>query len=310
MPSKAFFLRLDDDRERHVLLHEPRRALLGTIVHASAFGDEMNKSRRMTSLAGRRFADAGFAVMQMDPLGSGDSDGNIEDASWLRWLMDLQAAHAWMAQAFGKDVPAWTWGLRAGCLLACDALMPDKLPAVGPMPRRLLLWQPPVAGQALLQQMLRVRVAAAMHEGSTTRVTVKGLREQLAAGQTIEVGGYAWPPALALGLDAAKLAPAPRASAIDAQGRSDVAQPHGHVAWLEVDPSLAELSPAAQAAVRDFDAAGWSTYTQLVKGPSFWQTAEIECSPELIEASVQALVAQAPDTAQGRVGSTASHIAP
>jgi len=42
----------------------------------------MNKSRRMVALQARALAGRGFAVLQMDALGCGDSAGDMQDATW------------------------------------------------------------------------------------------------------------------------------------------------------------------------------------------------------------------------------------
>src|SRR6476660_7010955 len=80
-----------DGRRRFCILHTPPEgsARDRTIVYAPPFGEEMNKSRRMAALQARALATAGWAVVQVDLLGCGDSDGEFADASWGRWVDDI-----------------------------------------------------------------------------------------------------------------------------------------------------------------------------------------------------------------------------
>jgi len=75
----------------------------------------MNKARRMTALAGRRFAEQGFGVLQIDPLGCGDSSGDFGDATPTIWTANFIRAAEWIQERGGSNV--WLWGLRAGALL-------------------------------------------------------------------------------------------------------------------------------------------------------------------------------------------------
>ena len=86
MSSQPQFLALDDREapRRFAVLHWPAepRVPLGLVVHAPAFAEEMNKSRRMVALQARALAEDGLAVLLVDPLGCGDSPGDFGDATW------------------------------------------------------------------------------------------------------------------------------------------------------------------------------------------------------------------------------------
>ena len=246
-------------------------------MHVHPWAEEMNKSRRMAALQSRALAAAGFAVLQIDLHGCGDSSGGFADASWDGWIADVHAAAAWLATRH-PDAPLTLWGHRAGCLLATAAAAASNTPC------RFLFWQPPASGKLLLQQFLRLRAAAEMHGGDSKAVMEK-IKRDLAEGRAVDIAGYALPAALAQGLEGATLAPP---AAVPAPSSATA------VVWLEVgsgqDPTLLPaLLPASLPRIEAWRAAGHAVHAQAVRGPAFWQTQEIEDAPLLIDATVAAL---------------------
>jgi exosortase A-associated hydrolase 2 len=254
--------------QRLCLHHRPQGpATRGAIVYVHPFAEEMNKSRRMAALQSRALAAAGHAVLQIDLLGCGDSSGDFGDATWDDWVADIVEAVRWMRERYDGNLTLW--GLRAGCLLAVAAAQRIAAPA------DFLFWQPATAGKLVLQQFLRMRLAAGMQSGAAKR-SMESLRAQLAGGDAIEVAGYRLAPALAAGLAAATLGPP--------------ATHQAHVAWLEVSTREdTTLLPASAAAVEHWQQADQRITAGIVQGPAFWQTAEIEEAPALISATVAAL---------------------
>ena len=238
----------------------------GAVLYVHPFAEEMNKARRMAALQSRALAARGFAVLQIDLLGCGDSSGDFADASWTAWTHDVVDAAAWLRERF--EGPLWLWGLRAGCLLAAEAARRID----GPVD--LLFWQPATSGKLLLQQFLRLKAISDMIDGEA-KGAIEALRRELAAGRTVEIAGYALAPALAGGLEVATLRPPPNA---------------GRVVWLDVSSRAdAAPSPASAAAVERWRAGGAEVQAEVVAGPAFWQSTEIELAPALIEASCAAL---------------------
>jgi uncharacterized protein len=243
-------------------------AAVGLMVHVHALAEEMNKSRRMVALQARRFAEAGFAVLQIDLLGCGDSSGEFQDATWEEWLGDIELAASWLRAR--HSAPLWFWGLRAGCLLACAAATRDGQP-VG-----LLLWQPPLSGKQVLQQFMRLRLAGAALDGEPPG-SREDPRAELAAGRIVVVGGYGVSPALAMGLEAASMQPPECVR---------------EAVWIEISPREdALLLPSTQKALQAWAAAGIEPAAQVVRGPAFWQTLEIEDAPALLDATLVAVQA-------------------
>ena len=245
---------------------------MGSVLYIHPFAEEMNKSRRMAALQARALAQAGYAVLQIDLLGCGDSSGDFGDASWQDWVGDVVQGANWLKGR--SDAPLWLWGLRAGGLLATQAA--EQLDVTC----NFIFWAPAPSGKMLLQQFLRLKAAADMLDGNARGVTA-ALREQLASGNTVEVAGYALSPALAQGLEKASLAPPPCMTKV---------APEARVEWFELSTrDDAMLSPVAEKISKLWSEACFQVHTHMVNGPSFWQTSEIEEAPDLITATVAAL---------------------
>ena len=279
---EAFFHPDAQGGQRLYLHHNPPPGtpVRSAVLYVHPWAEEMNKSRRMAALCSRQLAASGFAVLQVDLLGCGDSSGDFGDATWQAWIADLEQAAHWL-QARHPGAPLWLWGLRVGALLA--VALAQRLMQAQPQaaPPNLLLWQPTLQGKTAWQQFLRLKAAAQLADGGGKAV-LDVARAELAAGRAIDVAGYTVSPALVQGLEAAVLSAPPAA----------IGSPTGQVVWLEASsqPEPA-ASPAAASAVPGWQAAGWATRLQAVPGPAFWQTTEIEDAPALVEHTLQALAA-------------------
>lgn len=240
------------------------RSPIGGILYLHPFAEEMHKSRRMAALQARRFAAAGYAVLQVDLTGCGDSCGDFADANWQTWLDDARRAHAWLSA--GTAGPIRLWGLRTGAALAVE--LASMLPDI----EQLLLWQPVINGDHYLNQFLRIKTASEMLSQGQAQNGIKALRAKLETGENIEVGGYLLSAAMAHDLTRLKLA--------------DMS-PSCQVLWLEIGiEEGALLSPASQRTVEGWRKNDLAVQTQTVKGEPFWLTQEItECS-RLIEATM------------------------
>jgi exosortase A-associated hydrolase 2 len=264
---EVFFLPLAQGR-RFCIVHRPRIApdIVRSILYLHPFADEMNKSRRMAALQARALAAAGWFVLQIDLFGCGDSEGQFEEATWLRWVDDVVDASAWLRDRCG--IVPMLWGMRLGCLLAGEAARRMESPP------DLLFWQPVHSGRQFLQQFLRLKLANQLFLGDDReRLRTEDLRAQLARGEMVEIGGYMLSPDLALGMDASELLP----STVPTR-----------VAWLEV-LATPELPPAARNRVQAWQAAGSEVDIRAIAGPPFWQTQELAECPELIGATVAAV---------------------
>lgn len=257
------------DGYRLVVDYGPEAQTRGALLFVHPFAEEMNKSRRAVANAAREFARNGWHVTTLDLLGCGDSSGDFADATWDAWIDDIVLM--WQMLAQSQSTTPILWGLRAGALLAVEAI--KRLPQVPD----LVLWQPVLSGRTFLNQFLRLKVAAQMLGQEGAAANTKGLRAELEAGRQVEVAGYMLNPALAMPLERAELDPP--------------ASTPKRVLWCEVAARAADLavSPAAAARQAKWQSAGADVHSVVVDGLAFWQTQEIAECPALVTATVNAL---------------------
>lgn len=277
LAPQAFFMPAHPGRvgRRLCLYHEPlASACRGAFVYVHPFAEEMNKSRRMAALQSRAFARAGFAVLQIDLLGCGDSSGEFGDATWDDWVVDVVLAARWL-QLRHAGQPQWLWGLRSGCLLAAEAMRQLDTPY------NLLFWQPTTAGKVQLQQFLRLKVADQMLSGDAKHA-MHALRATLAEGHAVEVSGYRLSAALAQALERASL-------------HTQLSLARGaRLVWLEVTSRApAEVLPASGHMLERWRSATYEVEAFAVTGPAFWQAQEVEDAPSLIDATMLSIAHEA-----------------
>lgn len=263
--------------QRFCIFHAPQGAHhQAMVLYLHPFAEEMNKSRRMAALQCRALARAGCAVLQIDARGCGDSSGELADATWEEWIEDALDALAWLRER--GEGALWLWGLRAGCLLASE--VGRRLPKVA---LNYLFWSPVTEGRMQLQQFLRLKSAAGMLAGAEGGAgSASAWRTRLLAGESVPVAGYTLSPSLGAGLDRAQLViPAPGADGV-------------RMEWLELSlREAADVTPVAARALAAWQQAGYRARAQVVAGPAFWQTTEIEEAPDLLSATVRAVTAPA-----------------
>jgi len=265
----AFYLPVEGGR-CFALWRAPRdpAALRGCILHLPAFAEEMNKSRRMTAMAAREFARHGYGVLQIDPIGCGDSTGDFGDASLSVWGDNFVRSLEWLKKRAGSNV--WIWALRAGALLVPRLLLVLQPEAA------VLLWQPVASGKQCLSQFLRLRTSAGMLDKREAGETMSALRERLKSGEALEIAGYNLSAKMAAEMDNAELTFGPPMAR--------------RVVWIEVSPSESPmLSPAARSRIDALRSRGVLIEERSVSGSGFWQSVEIEECPALIPASLAAI---------------------
>ena len=263
---QAFFLP-GNPGQRFCLYHAANNKARGAVIYLHPFAEEMNKSRRMAALQARAMSEAGYDVLQIDLLGCGDSTGDFADANWQAWQEDVLVAYHWLRTQ--SQAPLILWGMRAGCLLAVTAAV--NLPE----DTNFIFWQPVVFGRQHWQQFMRLKMAGELASGRAKEVAEQ-LRQQLAAGQRVEIAGYSVSPELVNGLENAELL-------WPTIGRRQVA-------WLEVSTrDNPTLGPVSQKCIDQWQAAGFNVDAQVVNGPAFWQTTEIEDALALIVATLTVL---------------------
>jgi exosortase A-associated hydrolase 2 len=263
MPSaprvEPFFFDADPGT-RFSLYHAPapQQAPRGAILYVHPFAEELNRTRRMAALQARRFAAMGFAVLQIDLFGCGDSCGDFSAARWDIWQRDLATARDWLAGR--SSGPMYLWGLRLGALLALDFAATSHVDG-------LILWQPFLHGRTCINQFLRQALTTDPDRARSTAV----LRTELLTRGTLEVNGY-------------ELA-APLAKAIDACDAATLVLPACPVHWFALGaPAPARLAASAARLAASWAPGGTRLHFHALDGVPFW-TGERTACPALLDAT-------------------------
>lgn len=267
--AEPFFLK-SATGQRFCLFHRPMGPCRGAILYVHPFAEEMNRSRRMAALQARALAVEGYAVLQLDLYGCGDSSGDFGEARWDLWKDDLDTGIAFLRKEV--DQPVTLWGLRLGATLALDYARTTSTPIAA-----MLLWQPVLNSSTYLTQFLRLRTASALlADGASAQTGTAALRDALHAGETLEIAGYDLGPALAASLDA--LEPA------------EALAPSCPVYWLEAGTAPGQpLSPAAARVSAEWQRRGVDLDLRTVHCPPFWTTSEITVCQDWLDATSAAL---------------------
>ena len=126
------------------------RAVAGTpraIVLCNSWGPEYTHSHRTLRQAAIQLSAAGLHVLRFDYYGTGDSEGDMTDASVSIWHDDIRIAMQEIASISGASHVGLI-GFRFGGMLA--ARVAAQEPA---MLDRLLLWDPVMNGSAFLDEL-------------------------------------------------------------------------------------------------------------------------------------------------------------
>ncbi len=223
---------------------------VGSVVMLPAFGEESNKSRHLVSGLARHLAGMGYLVHLQDFYGTGDSEGELQDADTEIWVQDLVDYLA------GQDHagPRVLMGFRLGASLAAHWLAKRLVE-----PSRMVLIEPVGSGRRYLDQFLKLKLAGAFGPDAGT---VADLRGQLLANGALEVSGYTLTPPLIAGIDATELG-------------NDCPPPGVQVDMCQL--SSAEGPPAARLkkVAEQWQAAGAQCRALRVRGEAFWRQQEL-----------------------------------
>lgn len=232
------------------------------IICLPPFAEEMNKSRRMLALQGRRIADKGTMFLLPDLTGTGDSGGAFEDADLGLWRRDVQFAVEWLRTRGIEDIGFLA--LRFGSLLLGAALAASGQPA-----HKAVLWNPALSGAALLKQFFRTRLAADMQGGIKT--TVEELRARLASEGQMEIAGYFLSQQLVESMDAAGIEDLDPGSPLE-------------LLWVDTSPVAGgDANPKTRTLLTRWADNGVDAAYRRVQGQPFWMSPEIKEVDELLE---------------------------
>jgi len=252
---------------------DPRQQSRGAVLYVHPFAEELNRTRRMAAQQARAFATLGYAVLQIDLFGCGDSCGDFSAARWPLWKRDLEVARDWLAER--SPGPMLLWGLRLGGLLALD--LACSVPVDG-----LLLWQPYLNGRTCINQFLRQQLAARLLDGErgVPRSTAT-LRARLATQGQLEVGGYTLTADLA--------------NAIDSIDALHLPLPAVPVHWFASgSPAASRQAAAAERFGAQWAQRGATLHYHQVDGLPFWASPDTAECRALLDATGAAIAAGLP----------------
>lgn len=127
--------------------HPPRsREARGTgVVLCHPIGQEYLRAHRAFTQLSNLLSREGFHVFRFDYFGTGDSAGDIREATVARWQTDVSAAIQELVAKSGTPEVSLV-GLRFGAALAISAALRDSR-----VVRDIVLWDPVVSGKSYLR---------------------------------------------------------------------------------------------------------------------------------------------------------------
>jgi len=255
---------------------EPSGTITQFVIVVPSFAEEMNKSRKVASDFARAMASkpqSSTAVYLIDLFGCGDSEGLLIDATWQTWrrnVLDL-VSHIRGENPHANCV---LLGVRLGSALALDCVLTE----LAGSKVSLLFWQPTLNGSQFINQFFRMKIAASMM--AHQKLTMAQLREDLAAANEIEVGGYTLSQTLAREIEQLDF------------HQLEALSPNLVVAWFEIGLAQStKLLPISEKVIARWQQQNRVTSDYFSAQP-FWQSVEIITVPELVERSVSYLSGQ------------------
>lgn len=201
MNETPFFL-ANGSYELFAVRHDPASGATGEAwVFCHPLAEEKLWAHRVFVAFARRLAGRSHAVVRVDFMGNGDSDGGFESASVETALSDVRCAIDHVRGITGAS-QVNLMGLRFGATIA--SLAAERSTDVS----RLILWAPVVDGERYMQEVLRTNVATQMAVYKEVRYERTALVDTMRRGETVNVDGYEmsfplYAEAAAIKLDAA-----------------------------------------------------------------------------------------------------------
>jgi exosortase A-associated hydrolase 2 len=238
------------------------------VVLVPPFAEEMNKSRRMLTQQAKILAQHGYAALLPDLFGTGESEGDFQDATWNGWCDDLRRAADCLLEEGVEEISFIA--LRSGALLLSEVLGDTGFKC-----GRLVLWQPVISGELFLNQFFRLRLAAEMTSDPHDKTSISEIRQELQEQGSTEIAGYALSRELAIQISNRSLG-----------SLANVVT--GELHWCEIVHSAERsLKVAARRGVDQLAEAGVSVYLHKVPGYPFWGAAAGEVLPDLLDTTTR-----------------------
>jgi pimeloyl-ACP methyl ester carboxylesterase len=218
-------------------------------VLCAPWGQEYLRAHRSMRQLGIQLNAAGFHVLQFDYYGTGDSAGDMTDASIRDWEDDIAVAIDELRATSGADRVTLV-GLRLGATLAARNAVAQPAAI-----RDLVLWDPIVSGPDYLQDLLQSAGGTERSADFADPENVNGfpltgtVAQELSSIDLVSLVGGFPRRTLAIASNEDASAPAPYPSLAEALARHDPASGMESVqappAWVEYQGSGTSLMPVA-----------------------------------------------------------------
>jgi exosortase A-associated hydrolase 2 len=173
------------DRELFGVLHVPASSPpAAAFLFCAPFGEEKLWAHLVYVSFARELARRGFAVLRFDYRGTGDSEGDSEEATPEACLDDIRCALEVLREKCAASAPLGLLGLRFGATLA--ALAAERESGL----QWLVLWSPVLRGAAYAQELLRTNIAAQVTLYREVREDRDAMVQAMKSGRTVNVEGY------------------------------------------------------------------------------------------------------------------------
>lgn len=223
--------------------------------------EELNLARAVLAKQCQAYANVGYSSFIMDYYGSGDSEGEFEQANANQWLDDVITVGQWLVQQGYQNIILL--GVRVGALLL--AANQQQLHQALPIQSQIL-WKPVTNGKLFVNQLIRIKQANAMMSGDGEKVN---WRNEILNGNSTEIAGYLLTADFVEQLEALSIKPETQWLA--------------PTAWLELAAS--NVTPATKRIIDGVEQISVHTLST----PAFWQVPEIFNLPELTELGLSVL---------------------
>jgi len=243
-----------------VTVHQPRRDAGIAIVVLPAFGEEMNKSRRLVWEAATLLAEKGYLVAVPDLFGTGDSEGDFVDASWNDWVLDIKSVIDWLIARKITAVSALAVRFGATLLESTGRFIEFD---------QVVAWQPVGTGIDVLRELIRTK-RLNMRMAGLAPPSAEEMIDCLCNGdEPMEFSGYSISPQLARMIRSAEF----NQDQLRVRGRSIVV-------------TFGKAGDAQSAVLNNHSCDETKHSIVSVGGERFWRTLEPGRNPELITTTV------------------------
>ncbi|HFD31634.1 MAG TPA: hypothetical protein ENJ28_02810 [Gammaproteobacteria bacterium] len=167
------------------VLHMPvDRSAQEAFVFCHPFAEEKLWTHRVYVSFARELTKAGYAVLRLDCMGQGDSNGDFSDSTIESMQNDIESGIEYVKTKLDGDIKINLLGLRFGATLA--ALVAEKNNAIN----KLILWDPIVDGSRYMQEILRSNLSAQLAMDGEVSKNREQLIEEMREGKTVNYEGY------------------------------------------------------------------------------------------------------------------------